>query len=51
MPEVDNTLRVVPAPDSKGLRSQENEAVEHFRYVDELCAELELAMLGATPVK
>jgi hypothetical protein len=26
VPDVDNTLRVVPAPESKGLRSRENEA-------------------------
>ncbi len=44
--EVDHTLRTVPVPDSKGLRSQENEAVRQFKYVDELCAELELAVLG-----
>ncbi len=46
VPEVDNTLRIVPAPDSKGLQSQEHEAVQQFKYVDELCAELELAVLG-----
>ncbi len=46
VPDVDNTLRVVPAPESKGLRSRENEAAQQFKYVDELCAELELAMLG-----
>jgi hypothetical protein len=46
VPEVDHTLRTVPDPDSKGLRSQENEAVRQFKYVDELCAELELAVLG-----
>ncbi len=46
VPDVDNTLRVVPAPESKGLRSQENEAAQQFKYVDELCAELELAVLG-----
>jgi hypothetical protein len=40
VPEVDNTLRNVPAPDSKGLRSQENETVQQFKYVDELCAVL-----------
>jgi hypothetical protein len=46
VPDVDNTLRVVPAPESKGLRSQENEVAQQFKYVDELCAELELAVLG-----
>ncbi len=46
MPEVDNTLRVVPAPESKGLRSRENEAAQQFKYVEDLCAELELAVLG-----
>jgi hypothetical protein len=46
VPDVDNTLRVVPAPGSKGLRSRENEAAQQFKYVDELCAELELAVLG-----
>ncbi len=44
--EVDNTLRVVPAPESKGLRSQESEAAQQFKYVEDLCAELELAVLG-----
>jgi len=42
---VDHTLRTVLVSDSKGLRSQENEAVRQFKYVDELCAELELAVL------
>jgi hypothetical protein len=46
VPEADNTLRVVPAPESKGLRSQENEAAQQFKYVEDLCAELELAVLG-----
>ncbi len=46
VPDVDNTLRVVPAPESKGLRSQENEAAQQFKYVDRLCAELDLAVLG-----
>ncbi len=49
MPDVDNTLRVVPAPESKGLRSQENEATQQFKHVDELYAELELAVLGGNP--
>jgi hypothetical protein len=44
--DVDNTLKVVPAPESKGLRSRENEAAQQFKYMDELCAELELAVLG-----
>jgi hypothetical protein len=46
VPEADNTLRVVPAPESKGLRSQENEAAQQFKYVEDLCAELELAVAG-----
>jgi hypothetical protein len=46
VPEVDNTLRVVPASESKGLRSQESEAAQQFKYVEDLCAELELAVLG-----
>ncbi len=46
VPEVDNKLRVVPAPESKGLRSQENEAAQQFKYVEDLCDELELAMAG-----
>ncbi len=46
VPDVDNTLRVVPAPESKGLRSQESEAAQQFKYVEDLCAELELAVLG-----
>ncbi len=37
LPEVDNTMRFVPAPESKGLRSQENEAVQQFKYVEDLC--------------
>jgi hypothetical protein len=36
----------VPAPESKGLRSQESEAAQQFKYVEDLCAELELAVLG-----
>ncbi len=46
VPEADNKLRVVPAPESKGLRSQENEAAQKFKYVEDLCAELELAVAG-----
>jgi hypothetical protein len=46
VPEVDNTLRVIPAPESKGRRSQENEAAQQFKYVEDLCAELELAVAG-----
>ncbi len=46
VPDVDNTLRVVLAPESKGLRSREKEAAQQFKYVDELCAELELAVMG-----
>jgi hypothetical protein len=46
VPDVDNTLRIVPAPESKGIRSRENEAAQQLKYVDELCAELELAVLG-----
>jgi hypothetical protein len=39
-------LRVVPARESKGLRSQESEAAQQFKYLEDLCAELELAVLG-----
>jgi hypothetical protein len=46
VPDVDNRFRVVPAPESKGLQLQENEAAQQLKYVDELCAELELAVLG-----
>ena len=46
VPEVDNTLKVLPAPETKGLRSQENEAAQQFKYVEDLCAELELAVWG-----
>ncbi len=48
VPDVDNTLKVLPAPETKGLRSQENEASQQFKYVDveDLCAELELAVWG-----
>ena len=45
MPDKDNTLKVLPAPEAKSLRSRENEAAQQFKYVDELCAELELAVL------
>jgi hypothetical protein len=45
VPEADHTLRTVPVPNLKRLRSRENEAVRQFKYVDELCAELELAVL------
>ncbi len=33
-------------PELKGLRSKENETVWQYKYVDELCAKLELAVLG-----
>jgi hypothetical protein len=46
VPDRDNTLKVLPAPESKGLRSQENEAAQQFKYVEDLCAELELAVWG-----
>ena len=45
MPEKDNTLKALPAPEARSLRSRENEAAQQFKYVDELCAELELAVL------
>jgi hypothetical protein len=32
VPGGDNTLKVVPALESKGLRSQENEAAQQFKY-------------------
>jgi hypothetical protein len=51
VPDVDITLRVVLAPESKGLQSRENEAAQQFKYVDELCAELELAVLGGNTRK
>jgi hypothetical protein len=38
-------LKVLPAPEVKNLRSRENEAAQQFKYVEELCAELELAVL------
>jgi hypothetical protein len=31
VPDVDNTLRIVPAPDWKGLQSRENEAAQQFK--------------------
>ncbi len=40
MPDRDNTLKVLPAPETKSLRSRENEAAQQFKY-----AELELAVL------
>jgi hypothetical protein len=45
VPDRDNTLKVLPAPETKCLRSQENEAAQQFKYVEDLCAELELAVL------
>jgi hypothetical protein len=45
VPDRDNTLKVLPAPEAKSLRSRENEAAQQFKYVEELCAELELAVL------
>ncbi len=45
MPDRDNTLKVLPAPEARSLRSRENEAAQQFKYVEELCAELELAVL------
>ena len=45
MPDRDNTLKVLPAPEAKSLRSRENEAAQQFKYVEDLCAELELAVL------
>ncbi len=38
-------MKVLPAPEAKSLRSRENEAAQQFKYVEELCAELELAVL------
>jgi hypothetical protein len=46
VPDVDNTLKVLPAPEMKGLRSRENKAAQQFKYMEDLCAELELAVLG-----
>ncbi len=46
VPERDNMLKVLPAPEAKSLRSRENEAAQQLKYVEELCAELELAVLG-----
>ncbi len=46
VPDADNTLKVLRAPETKGLRSQENEAAQQFKYVEDLCAELELAVWG-----
>ena len=46
VPDRDNTLKVLPAPEAKSLRSRENEAAQQFKYVEELCAELELAVLA-----
>jgi hypothetical protein len=45
VPDRDNTLKVLPAPEAKSLRSRENEAAQQFKYVEDLCAELELAVL------
>jgi hypothetical protein len=46
IPNTDHILRAVCVPDSKGLRSRENGAVRQYKYVDELFAELDLAVLG-----
>jgi hypothetical protein len=45
VPDRDNMLKVLPAPETKSLRSRENEAAQQFKYVEDLCAELELAVL------
>ncbi len=45
MPDKDNTLKVLPAPEARSLRSRENKAAQQFKYVEDLCAELELAVL------
>ena len=45
VPDRDNTLKVLPAPEARSLRSRENEAAQQFKYVEDLCAELELAVL------
>ncbi len=45
VPDRDNRLKVLPAPEAKSLRSRENEAAQQFKYVEDLCAELELAVL------
>ncbi len=38
-------MKVLPAPEARSLRSRENEAAQQFKYVEDLCAELELAVL------
>jgi hypothetical protein len=35
VPDVDNTLKVLPAPETKGLRSQDNESAQQFKYVED----------------
>jgi hypothetical protein len=32
-------------PEVRGLRSKENKAIRQYKYVEDLCAELELAVL------
>ncbi len=33
VPDRDNTLKVLPAPEAKSLRSRENEAAQQLKYV------------------
>ena len=41
MPDRDNTLKILPAPEARSLRSRENEAAQQFKYIEGL----ELAVL------
>ncbi len=45
-------VRTMKIPEVQGLRSKENEASQQYKYVEDLCAELELAVLREnTPVQ
>ena len=41
---MDPSLKVVRAPNSIRIRSKENEVVRQYHYIDEFCAEVELAL-------
>lgn len=41
---MDPSLKVVRAPNSVRIRSKENEVVRQYHYIDEFCAEVELAL-------
>ncbi len=48
-PGTDPTLRAVKVPEAWVPRLKENEAIWKYKYVDELCSELVLDVLGGNP--